>query len=483
MPDAPTDGPVVGGGRVAGNALWLTAGEAASKLASVAFVLIVARALGVREYGWFTFATAFVPLLLVVGSLGLHQAVVRDLVHFPERASETFTSGLAVRVLTGLVAVAAAAGLAPLFLPDRLAVLTVLVVGVALFLDTTTSYASAVFEVYGSLRHYAIALMVNRFGSTALALAAYAAGAGLVVVLLTYLLGSAAGTAYAARAVRRELPAVSLRDVRAATAVRLLRDGAPLGVAALLNMALLRFDTIMIAVVLGAVEVGLYGVAFRFYESFLFVAFALGDATFPRFARFGAGARSSRLVEVTTALAASAYVPLFVLSLFSAPWAIGLVVGERYLGAAPAVPWLTLAAVFFSLTYQLRNAAVGTGERRGIASIAAVALVVNVALNLVLIPRDGIAGAAFATAVAAGCEVVLTGVVLHRRGGTVRYGRVLAGPALAGLGTALALRSFGLEAGSAALAGVLLYPALLAMLLPLLPRELRATLRALLPGR
>ena len=457
--------------------------ESVSKIASIVFVVIVARALGVREYGWFTFATAFVPLLLVTGSLGVHQASVRAMVAEREKISELFASGLALRLITAAAAVVLTAVLAPAFLDERLAVVTVIVVGLALSMDAATSYCSSAFEAFGSVRHLATALVINRIGSTLLALLALFSGSGLGLVLVAYVLGSAAGLGYALRALRREFPQVALRDARAATARRLLRQGAPLGVAGLLNMALLRMDTLMIAALLGATAVGLYGVAFRFYESFLFVAFALGEASFPRYARLGKVPAAARTFEAAASLAAAAYVPLFVLSLFAAPWAVTVVFGERYAEAAPAVPWLTLATVFFALTYQARSAVVGTGAGTSIVPVAAAALLLNAMLNLVLIPRHGITGAAFATAASAALEVVLTLAVLLRLRLGVRLGRVLSWPLVAGTITGVVLLLSHAEGGLAVLVGGALYLLLLGGSARLLPSEQRAWALALVRRR
>lgn len=461
---------------VAGNALWLLGGELVSKLASIVFVVIVARVLGVREYGWFTFATAFVPLILIIGSMGLHQSAVRAMVSDRHRAPEVFASGLVVRLGTAAAAIGLTALLAPAFLDQRQAVITVIVVGVALALDATTSYCSSIFEAFGSVRQLATALMINRVGSTTLALIALLSGSGLGFVLLAYTLGSAAGLGYALRALHRSFPDVAVRSGRVSTAGQLVRAGLPLGVAGLLNMALLRVDTLMVAGLLGATAVGLYGVAFRFYESFLFVAFSLGEACFPRYARLGKVRGTVPTVEAAMVLAATAYVPLFVLSLFIAPWAVAVVFGERYAQAAPAVPWLTLAAALFALTYQARSALVGMGAARSVVPVAASALVVNVALNLVLIPRTGIAGAAVATAVSAAVEVVLTVAALGRLRLGVRLVRSLAGPVTAGALMAAVLALTGAEGLVALSTGVALYLVLLLVTVPVLPAEQRAWL-------
>lgn len=462
---------------VARNAAWLMVGEVASKVASLVFVVVVARAVGVREYGWFTFATAFAPLLLAVGGLGLGVAVLREMVADRAAAPRAFASELAVRLSTGGVGVVAATLLTPLLMAEPGAAATVAVVGVALLLDLVTSSASVWWQAYGDLRPYARALVINRVASTALAVLAYAVGTGLPGILATYVVGSLLATGYVLRAVRREFGPWRLRDADRVTAARLVRVGAPLGVASVLNMALLRAGTLVVAAVLGPVAVGLYGVAFRFYESFLFVAFSLGEATLPRFAGHGPSPQSRRALETTLVVCAAAYTPLFVLSLPAAEAVVVTVFGSPYAEAAEAVPWLTLAALLFAVTYQLRMAAIARHGGAPVMWTAASALGLNTVLALVLVPRTGIEGAGMSTAAAAALECVLTASAAHRRGYRWRP-RVLLPAALAGAATGLLVSTTGLSGWPALLVGAAGYLVVLVLLGRLLPPDQRAWLRA-----
>lgn len=451
--------------------------EIAAKFASTAFVVVVARALGVHEFAWFTFAAALVPLFLMLGQLGVHQAVVRAMVSDRNGASRIFASGLAVRTATALLAVAAATATAPLVLRGQGVTLTVAVVGLALALDVTTSYLSTWFEAFGSIRPYATALLLNRVASTALATAAWQLDLGLPGVLGTYLVGSAAALGYAWFQVRADFPALRLGDARRKEAISLVRVGAPLGIAGFLNMALLRLDTVLVAAILGQVALAQYGIAFRFYDSLIFVAYSLGEATFARYTRAGTGPVADETLNAALSLAAAVYVPLFVLSVWSAGAVVDTVFGQRYAGAAVAVPWLTLATLFFSATYQLRSATVGIGGRGSIAGVAACSLTVNVGLNVWLIPLIGIVGAAVAAAAASAVETALTALAAHRRG--LRASPRALAPALAaGSGTALLLSISGLSGLSAAAVGSMAYLALLFPAARTLPPTLRNHVKA-----
>ena len=78
--------------RFAGNALWLLIGDAAAKIASLVFLILVARALSRVEYGYFTFSLSFIPLFLMLSAWGLDDALFREVARSRERVSELFAS-------------------------------------------------------------------------------------------------------------------------------------------------------------------------------------------------------------------------------------------------------------------------------------------------------------------------------------------------------------------------------------------------------
>ena len=105
--------------RSAGNALWMLLAEVAGKGATLVFFVIVARALGPKEFGYFTFAISFVPLFLIFANWGLDSAFVREVARDRERVSELFASGLVLLSGLGAAGLLLSFGVA-LLLVDRM---------------------------------------------------------------------------------------------------------------------------------------------------------------------------------------------------------------------------------------------------------------------------------------------------------------------------------------------------------------------------
>jgi len=358
--------------RFAANVLWMLISSGAGKVAGFVFVAIVARGLGATDYGYFNFAVSFVPLFLMFGSWGIGIMVTSEVARDHDRLSEVFASGFVLRIGLAFVGLLLALAAAPLLVHNETAFLTVAIVGLSLFLDEISGYLSNVFKAFEQMRYMSLVTLTNRLGSTILAVVAIVLGRGLITVAVTYFLGSLGALLFAVTTLKRRFPPIRLSDRRRPVMRQLLGRGILLGAASIMNMALFRIDTVLLQAIKGAAAVGMYGVAYRFIDSFLFVAWGVTNAAMPRLARASTAAARSRALEVTAALAVAFYVPLAVISLFCSRWLVVTLFSDRYAEAASGVPWLTSAALFYALAYSARVSAIVSGQRKAKAAIAAI---------------------------------------------------------------------------------------------------------------
>src|SRR5690606_26248974 len=114
-------------------------------------------------------------------------------------------------------------------------------------------------------------------------------------------------------------------------------------------------------------------------------------------------ARNGELIA-TVALAGAAVLTVL------APQIVGLAVGAQYRATAvQLVPWIALSAALGGIKAFHFDMAFHLGRNsRGLMTSSAVAASANVALNLVLIPRFGLLGAAYASAAALALATVLS---------------------------------------------------------------------------
>ena len=180
--------------------------------------------------------------------------------------------------------------------------------------------------------------------------------------------------------------------------------GVPLGLSLILAQVLFNIDRFLIAAFLDEASVGAYhagyGVGFRLIDVlFVWIGLAGGPATVAALER-GGRAALDRAASEQASLMLLLGVPATVgLALVSDPLN-QILVGEALRAqSAQVTPWIALGAFFAGINTHYLMQAFTLGRRPGLFTAAmAVPALSNIALNLVLVPRFGVIGAAWGTA-------------------------------------------------------------------------------------
>ncbi|QSB15907.1 polysaccharide biosynthesis C-terminal domain-containing protein [Natronosporangium hydrolyticum] len=315
--------------------------------------------------------------------------------------------------LAGAVLVAAAVWFGAPRLAEQLvdeahAAATAALRAVALFIPAAVLLHLAVSAIRGMGRTRPF-VVIERFVRPALQLAAVATiglgalGAAVAVSAAwaaPYLLAAVLAAAWAVRMRRRlERRAAVTPDPPTRTDWRSFwRFSAPRGGTGLAQVGLQRFDLILVAALLGPVAVALYVAASRFLVVGQLANQAIGVAAQHRFAAlFATGdlATIRRLYQTTTAWLVLGTWPLLLLCLVFAEPVLGLF-GPQY-PAATAVMQLLCAAMLLGTGCGMVSMVLEmSGRSLSVLLLTIAALVVNVGLNLLLIPLIGLNGAAIA---------------------------------------------------------------------------------------
>lgn len=185
------------------------------------------------------------------------------------------------------------------------------------------------------------------------------------------------------------------------------RRVAPVFLAAALGTAYFRIDLLMVHVIKGAPAAALYASSYRVFEAVMLPAGTVAALVLPSVFRATAEQRARVALRITGLAVAITLVGGIAIEVFARTVVRG-VFGSAYLPATSSLRVLGLATVVTAATVVL--AQVHAVLRPGrLAKIWVIALAANVALNLVLIPRDGAAGAAWATLV---CQLAVAVILV-----------------------------------------------------------------------
>ena len=456
--------------RAARNAGAIAAASVLSKGALFLWQLALARALGESVYGVYGAVGSFIAVGTSLVNFGMGPIVIRDVARRPEQAGKYLTATLVMQSALALLAYALVNGAAALggYPADVRAFLAL--AAISLLVDILGNMTNDILLAQERMVASSLAAEGHVVLLVALAGAALLAGWGLWGV---YAATIAAGLARSALlwllvlrgGVRPRWP------FERAVAVPLLINGAPLALAAFLSLAYQHADKLMTARFIGPAETGHLTAAFVVVFGVVeLLNTTILTATYPMMARYyGDGDRFGLMVGKLAFFTLAFILPLaLIVSLFAAEIAVPLF-GPGFAPTADALRILIWYALASMIANVFAQAVMVQNRQRSLLGIRAAGLTGNIALNAVLIPRLGVAGAALASLAAESVVLVVLLLVFHERGWNPaqtlpRVARAIMAGGLAAL-AALALRPLhplaGIAGGLAAYgAGVWLLRAL-----------------------
>jgi len=402
--------PPVGGeaGAIRRNVGWLAADRAFRLAVGLAVNVWMVRYLGADGLGLLGFAQSLAGLAAILGHLGLESVMVRELVRAPREEGEVLGTSAVLRAAGSLAALALTAGIMLALRPgDRTALVLAAVLSSATLFQTL-EVIEGWFQSRSHFGPYVVARAVAFVGGALAKVGCLAAGLGIeaLAAAITFEFALSAVTlavAYATHGGR-----FAVWRVRLAHARSLLASSWPLMLSTVAIVVYARTDQLMITLMRGDHENGIYAAAQRLSEILYFVPVALSSAAAPAIHRAWAEGpepfrrRLARLFGVLGQLGLAAAVVVS----FAAGWGVRLLFGEAFADSAPVLALHVWAAPAVFLGVAQSNWFVARGEERGLLVRTAVGAALNVALNLWLIPRWGAIGAAAATLVSQALSMI-----------------------------------------------------------------------------
>lgn len=471
--------------RAVGNVLAVGAAQIGGKLLTLVWTVVAARVLIQRDFGEFSFALSLALIISAVAEWGFDPALVRLASRRPEDRERHYAEAVVWELGVGVLLFAATLAAV---LPSRAGSgerIAMTLVFAAVFVDLWSDTARSVAASATLQGRTSVALIVQRLATTALVLPLLLLGGGVAGLAGGMLGGYLVGLAANLVALRSFGVRLRLGTVRWPDLMLFGRISLPIGVSSLILVALARIDTVLLELLRGATEVAAYATAYRLFETVLFVTFAVSSVSFPMMsADSDDPGRVRTIARNAIAAMTVVLVPFAAVCLADAHGVLRLIFGETYAHqSAGALRWLAVAPIAYSVAYVGGTGLIAVGRNRGLVVASAVAALVNVVANLLIIPHWAGTGAAFATTLSYVVEGVVSLVLLHRWVG--RVGLAAAAPEALAAGVVLGVLLWAVPAPLLAEVpiGVLLYFGMWFLLARRSRPDQLELLKGLVPGR
>ena len=397
--------------KIAGNTLIQLVGRLIGAGTTFIITLIVARTYGVTGYGEFTKIVTYVSVFYLIVDFGLNAVWL----HVPK---SNFLPLLITRLLWSFVLVFIALSLLPFltirtgtqegFTPNVIIGIIVLIPTIitqgiftscnALFQQALRYDRSVIAASLGSITTLALMYLMSRMSAPIhVLLAGYTIG-GVVMVICAGLLGGRYVRASSFRASEfiSEGKALMLRSV-------------PLGLTLILSLIQFKADIFLLTLYRTTTDVGVYGLATKFFEFPLAVPIFVMNAVYPLLVQQSAEKSHAKLVENLRMWLFISAVCIGLICIIAAPLLV--LIDDAF--KASVLPFRVLSGLLpiFYLSALYVWVLIARKQQWALVWVYAVGMVLNIGLNMVFIPRFGVLAAAIVTGIS---EVVVLFLLYQR---------------------------------------------------------------------
>jgi O-antigen/teichoic acid export membrane protein len=402
--------------RVLRNAASLTGAQLAMKLAGLAVTILVARALHADGFGRFAAAWSFGMLVGVLADGGLAYFVALEVSRARRTARRFVWTALTLRAALCLLGILIAAAALPLLHFSGPLAAAALVFALSAVLD---GLCAQILAYYRAVARMHVEASVVTFGRVALIAASAMAlvHPSVLAFALAQCAASAATAAVALRLLGAEVPPIRPRR----RALRAIAFGTlPFTANGLLTYVFFRIDTLLLrGFGIPDAAIGAYSAAYRVMEAprtafaSTIAAGALPAAT--SLAHPSQRASFLRLGRTTTGLVLWIMAPAALVFALAPGLVIGLIFGRGFTDAATLLLVLSPMPILMGLDAILGTFLNALSLQKTVTAVFALCALVNVTLNVIMIPRSGALGAAIATVLTEAVELSAFALVVWRR--------------------------------------------------------------------
>jgi len=379
------------------NTFWLGLAEAISGFLRLVLLIYVARILGATEYGKFTFAMAFIMLLASFADFGLSQTTTRQLVQEGERDYSSIISLRSILSMVTIILMVAGS----FFITDNYQIRQVIwILGAYMAISNLSEIIFAFFRAHEKMQYEAWAKIMQAIITT---------GIGIFLILTfpsvqnlgySYVFASIIALIFILLLFFLRAKVLAIKWDKAIWKKYLLMTW-PLGLTAICAGIYTYIDSTMMGAWGQVIQTGWYNAAYKIICIVLIPSTLISQSFYPVMSR-GFKESTEKLqrvfnkqMKVTIFLG----IPLIAGGIILAPQIVNFFYGASFSPAILAFQFLIIMAGVIFISTVLNQILIVAHQQKKLFLITFIGAMVNIILNIMLIPTLSLYGAALSTVI------------------------------------------------------------------------------------
>jgi O-antigen/teichoic acid export membrane protein len=385
--------------KVIGNTVISLTGQGVTWTSTLLLTVAYGRFLGDIKFGELYFAITFVALIGFPIEFGFNQQLTRDVAQEPAKALRYLSNILFIKV--GFWCVLYGCVLLICWLLGYSTELRVLVgiCGITLLSGSIANAFSALHYAFEQVVYPTVGTILEKGLTALIGIITLRQGASVQIMACILLGGSLINALWQA------ISAFRLLGIRLSIDLVLVRTllltSIPFLAYGVLGVIYYRIDTILLSFMTSTAVVGWYGASYRIFDTLVFLpSLVISAIMYPVFSKLSIHSLAQLRIAVEKSLNFLLFcgIPITAGLIVAAPAIIGFLYHRpEFIHSVPALQALAPGLLFLYINSVLSSTLISTKREKKIMIMAAIALVFNLGLNLILIPNYQQVGAAIVT--------------------------------------------------------------------------------------
>ena len=395
--------------KIAFNTLIQILGKIISASCTFLVTVLVARRFGITGFGEFVKITTYVSLFYLIVDFGLNAVVLREIESAKRKAQNYFINLLSLRVVYALILIFLALAVLA-FLPFNpltlegftpLSKLGIIILAPTILFQAIFVSANAVFQKNLRYDLSVLASSLGSFGTLGLIILLLKSNAPLLLVVTSYLVGGLimAGLAlvlanfqfvfaYGEKLLPNSIfNSQSIFNFQFSIWKKLFFRSLPLGLTLIFNLIYFKADALILSVFRPTSEVGIYGLAKSFFEFPLAVPTFFMNAVYPILLGNTQHATRNTLIKKSAIFLIISSLLLSAICYLLSPYLV--LIKSDFADSVLIFRILSAYLPIFFLSSLFMWTLIALGKQKLLVLIYGKVMIINLLLNLFLIPRFG----------------------------------------------------------------------------------------------
>ena len=412
---------------------FLYNGEIINQVLTLILVVVISRQLGDVGLGKYSFAFSFASIFLLLADFGLPTLITKEIAKNRESSNEHLTKTFTLKFILNLMTIAITILSIAVLKKDKETILLVSIAAIAMFFYNFGGIFRSIFQAYESMKYEVISKIAERIIASTIGIYLLLKGYGIFSLFIVLAISNFAYYVLMHYFTLTRISKISFSfDFKYWK--KIITDSFPFWLTLIFVSFYVRVDTIMLGFMKDYATTGWYSAAYRIIDVFVRILFLPVIAVFPALSKF-----HKLSLDKTRILYEKSFYYMLV---FSIPIVIGLVVlsrkiilavyGNQFVNSAIALQILGFSLFFTSLNY-LMGYLLNSVDRQKLFTITTgISTIINIILNLILIPLYSYVGAGAATVAS---ELLNFSMLYHftkKNGFPINFWKLIAKPIMAG---------------------------------------------------